>query len=167
MSPMAFICTTPDEKEDDLRSLGSLLEEMDYDVHFSRDVCHPQGQKTINYSLVEGEEVIVVCKRKLGREVFERNFFPGTEYFSYSMEGEPKELASQIHSDVTLKTARKVLAPAPIQKVLVVGGGVGGVYAALDIAEQGYPVYLLESSPSIGGIMAALDKTFPTMDCSI
>src|SRR5450756_1208210 len=75
------------------------------------------------------------------------------------MEGEPRELASQIHSDVTLRTAHKVLAPAPIQKVLVVGGGVGGVYAALDIAEQGYPVYLLESNPSIGGIMAALDKT--------
>jgi len=167
MSPMAFICTTPDEQEDDLKWLGNLLEGMDYDIHFSRDLCHPQGQKTIHFSLVEGEEVIVVCKRKLGKEVFQRNFFPRTEYFSYSLKGEPKDLASQIHSDVTLRTMHRVLAPAPIQKVLVVGGGVGGVYAALDIAEQGYPVYLLESDPSIGGIMAALDKTFPTMDCSI
>jgi heterodisulfide reductase subunit A-like polyferredoxin len=41
------------------------------------------------------------------------------------------------------------------------------VYTALDIAEQGYPVVVVERDPSIGGIMAALDKTFPTMDCSI
>jgi heterodisulfide reductase subunit A len=61
----------------------------------------------------------------------------------------------------------KVLGAAPLPKVMVVGGGVGGVYAALDIAEQGYQVVLVESDPSIGGIMAALDKTFPTMDCSI
>ncbi|MHB8896715.1 MAG: FAD-dependent oxidoreductase [Candidatus Geothermincolia bacterium] len=167
MSPMAFICTTPDEQEDDLKSLGGLLRNMDYDVFFSKDLCHPQGQKTMRNSLLEGEVVVAVCRRRLGREIFERNFFPRTEYFSYAMEGEPRELASQIHGDVTLRTMHKVLAPAPVQKVLVVGGGVGGVYAALDLAEQGYPVSLVESDPSIGGIMAALDKTFPTMDCSI
>ncbi|MHA1771950.1 MAG: FAD-dependent oxidoreductase [Candidatus Thorarchaeota archaeon] len=49
---------------------------------------------------------------------------------------------------------------------LVVGGGVAGMQAALDIAGQGYKVYLVEKSPSIGGRMAALDKTFPTLDCS-
>ena len=51
--------------------------------------------------------------------------------------------------------------------VLVVGGGIGGIQAALDLAESGYYVYLLEKSPSIGGVMAQLDKTFPTCDCSI
>jgi heterodisulfide reductase subunit A len=51
--------------------------------------------------------------------------------------------------------------------VLILGGGVGGIQAALDIAESGYKAYLLESSPSIGGIMATLDKTFPTNDCSM
>ena len=51
--------------------------------------------------------------------------------------------------------------------VLVVGGGIGGIQAALDLAESGYYVYLLEKSPSIGGIMAQLDKTFPTNDCSM
>jgi len=51
--------------------------------------------------------------------------------------------------------------------VLVVGGGIGGIQAALDLAESGYYVYLLEKSPSIGGVMAQLDKTFPTNDCSI
>jgi len=51
--------------------------------------------------------------------------------------------------------------------VLVVGGGIGGVQAALDLAESGYYVYLVEKSPSIGGVMAQLDKTFPTNDCSM
>jgi len=50
---------------------------------------------------------------------------------------------------------------------LVVGGGVAGIQAALDLAEGGHQVYLVEKEASIGGIMAALDKTFPTMDCSI
>jgi heterodisulfide reductase subunit A len=53
------------------------------------------------------------------------------------------------------------------QAALVVGGGVAGIQAALDLAEAGYQVYLVEKEPSIGGIMAALDKTYPTMDCSI
>jgi heterodisulfide reductase subunit A len=51
--------------------------------------------------------------------------------------------------------------------VMVVGGGVGGIQAALDLADSGYYVYLVESSPAIGGVMARLDKTFPTNDCSM
>ncbi|MDR1573900.1 MAG: FAD-dependent oxidoreductase [Clostridiales Family XIII bacterium] len=50
--------------------------------------------------------------------------------------------------------------------VLVIGGGIGGIQAAHDLAEMGIPVFLVESSPSIGGRMAQLDKTFPTNDCS-
>jgi heterodisulfide reductase subunit A len=51
--------------------------------------------------------------------------------------------------------------------VLVVGGGIGGMQAALDLAESGYFVYLVEKSPAIGGVMAQLDKTFPTHDCAM
>ncbi len=51
--------------------------------------------------------------------------------------------------------------------VLVVGGGIAGIQASLDLADLGFNVYLVEKSPSIGGRMAQLDKTFPTMDCSI
>ncbi len=51
--------------------------------------------------------------------------------------------------------------------ILVIGGGIAGIQAALDLGDAGYHVYLVEKAPSIGGIMAALDKTFPTMDCSI
>jgi heterodisulfide reductase subunit A2 len=50
---------------------------------------------------------------------------------------------------------------------LVIGGGVAGIQAALDLADAGHQVYLVERQPSIGGIMAQLDKTYPTMDCSI
>jgi heterodisulfide reductase subunit A len=50
---------------------------------------------------------------------------------------------------------------------LVIGGGVAGIQAALDLADAGHKVYLVEKEASIGGIMAALDKTYPTMDCSI
>ena len=51
--------------------------------------------------------------------------------------------------------------------VLVIGGGIAGIQASLDIADQGFKVYLVEKTPSIGGSMARLDKTFPTNDCSI
>ena len=50
---------------------------------------------------------------------------------------------------------------------LVIGGGVAGIQSALDLADAGHQVYLVERQPSIGGIMAQLDKTYPTMDCSI
>ena len=50
--------------------------------------------------------------------------------------------------------------------VLVIGGGIAGIQASIDLAESGQKVYLLESSPAIGGVMASLDKTFPTNDCS-
>jgi heterodisulfide reductase subunit A len=51
--------------------------------------------------------------------------------------------------------------------VMVVGGGISGIQAALDLAETGFKVYLVEKSPAIGGHMAQLDKTFPTNDCSM
>jgi heterodisulfide reductase subunit A len=53
------------------------------------------------------------------------------------------------------------------QRALVIGGGVAGIQSALDLADNGFDVILVEKQPSIGGVMAQLDKTFPTMDCSI
>ena len=54
-----------------------------------------------------------------------------------------------------------------IGDVMVVGAGISGIQAALDLATAGYKVYLVEKSPAIGGHMAQLDKTFPTNDCSM
>ena len=51
--------------------------------------------------------------------------------------------------------------------VLVVGGGISGIQASLDLASAGFRVYLVDKAPSIGGHMAQLDKTFPTNDCSM
>ncbi len=51
--------------------------------------------------------------------------------------------------------------------VLVVGGGISGMQAALDLANSGFYVYLADRSPSIGGMMAQLNKTFPTNDCAM
>ena len=51
--------------------------------------------------------------------------------------------------------------------VMVVGSGIAGMQAALDAANSGFFVYLVEKSPAIGGVMAQLDKTFPTNDCSM
>lgn len=55
----------------------------------------------------------------------------------------------------------------PKGSVMVVGGGIAGMQAALDIANSGFFVYLVEKSPAIGGKMAQLDKTFPTNDCAM
>jgi heterodisulfide reductase subunit A-like polyferredoxin len=51
--------------------------------------------------------------------------------------------------------------------VMVVGGGIAGMQAALDLANSGYFVHLVEKSPAIGGTMAQIDKTFPTNDCAM
>lgn len=86
-----------------------------------------------------------------------------------------KENATQKAKDlVKMAVARaRLLRPqteteVPVtRKTLVLGGGVAGIQAALDLADQDYQVYLVEKEPSIGGKMAQIDKTFPTMDCSI
>jgi heterodisulfide reductase subunit A len=64
--------------------------------------------------------------------------------------------------DVTTEVKRDNGSPA----ALVIGGGIAGMQTALDIADAGFKVYLVEREPSIGGRMAQLDKTFPTLDCS-
>ena len=51
--------------------------------------------------------------------------------------------------------------------VMVVGGGIAGMQASLDLADSGYYVYLIERNPAIGGVMSQLDKTFPTNDCAM
>jgi len=66
-----------------------------------------------------------------------------------------------------IEKLRKHLTDGNIGDVLVVGGGVSGVQASLDLANVGFKVYMVDKAPAIGGHMAQLDKTFPTNDCSI
>jgi heterodisulfide reductase subunit A len=62
---------------------------------------------------------------------------------------------------------KPVATGAPIGAVMVVGGGVAGMQSALDLANSGYYVYLVERSSAVGGLMSQLDKTFPTNDCAM
>jgi heterodisulfide reductase subunit A len=55
----------------------------------------------------------------------------------------------------------------PVGSVMVVGGGIAGIQSALDLANSGYYVYLVEKSSAVGGLMSQLDKTFPTNDCAM
>ncbi len=85
-----------------------------------------------------------------------------------------KKLATQKAKAMTLAAIKRVPFQEPLEpiivninpNVLVVGGGVAGIQAALEIADSGWHVYLVEREPSIGGHMAQFDKTFPTLDCS-
>ena len=61
----------------------------------------------------------------------------------------------------------KIAADNNFGDVMVVGGGISGIQATLDLADAGFKVYLVEKSPTIGGKMAQLDKTYPTNDCSM
>jgi heterodisulfide reductase subunit A len=61
----------------------------------------------------------------------------------------------------------KIMGSSNFGDVLVLGGGISGIQASLDLATAGYKVYLVEKAPAIGGHMAQLDKTYPTNDCSM
>ncbi len=89
--------------------------------------------------------------------------------------GHDREGALEKAKDLTAAAVAKAAFLTPLdmievpvsKKALVIGGGVAGINAALDLAEQKIPVILVEKEPTIGGVMAQLNKTFPTMDCSI
>jgi len=78
-----------------------------------------------------------------------------------------KDLVAMSVSRVSRLVPQHELTVPVARKALVIGGGVAGIQSALDMADAGYKVYLVEKSGSIGGRMAQIDKTFPTMDCSI
>ena len=82
------------------------------------------------------------------------------------MEKEPAKIEDQVRNSLA-DNIRKSFADSNFGDVLVVGGGISGIQAALDLGTAGFKVYLVEKAPSIGGHMAQLDKTFPTNDCSM
>ena len=74
------------------------------------------------------------------------------------------ELTSSFKSQIS---SFKSQSEKNIGSVMVVGGGITGMQAALDLADSGFYVYLIEKNPVVGGVMAQLDKTFPTNDCTM
>jgi heterodisulfide reductase subunit A len=78
-----------------------------------------------------------------------------------------KDLVASAVAKACLLEPQEELTVPVTRRALVIGGGVAGIEAALELADAGHPVVLVEKKPSIGGIMAQLDKTYPTMDCSI
>ena len=81
------------------------------------------------------------------------------------METELERIQDQVRKSLA-DSIRNSLESSHYGDVLVVGGGISGVQASLDLAASGFKVYLVDESPAIGGHMAQLDKTFPTNDCS-
>ena len=82
------------------------------------------------------------------------------------MESELESSQGQIHKSLA-DSIRESFEGNHFGDVMVVGGGVSGIQASLDLATSGFKVYLVDKAPAIGGHMAQLDKTFPTNDCSI
>jgi len=159
-------------------------------VHAStnRYSCSEPGQvgmvKDIREHALE-RVVIAACSPRLHEPTF-RTMVEEAGLNPYLLEmANIREHCSWVHDDPRVATAKakdlvrmaveraRLLEPQEVSRVpvrpaaLVVGGGIAGIQAALDLGDGGYHVYLVEKQPSIGGLMAKIDKTFPTMDCSI
>ena len=150
-------------------------------------VCSEPGQELIRQDIQEQklERVVVAsCSPRMHEITFQNAVAKaGLNPYYFAM-ANIREHVSWVIKDKEQATAKaKRLIRAAVSRVvlqeelfarkepvtdaaLVVGGGIAGIQAALTIAEAGYRVYLVERSPSIGGHMAQLDKTFPTLDCS-
>ena len=162
------------------------------DVVFScvnRYTCADPGQQEIKKFVVEhklNRVVVASCTPRMHEPTF-RNCVAEVGLNPYLFEMAnirehcswvhlyDKEAATEKAKDsvkISVARARHLVAQTEMEvpvdrKALVIGGGVAGINAALDMADSGYQVYLVEKEPSIGGLMAQLDKTYPTMDCSI
>lgn len=151
--------------------------------------CADPGQNEIKKAIVEhnlNRVVVASCTPKIHEPTFrncvaEAGMNPYLfemanirEHVSWVHQNEKDAATDKAKAIVRAAVARaRLLEPqieaevAVEQAALVIGGGIAGIQAALDLADAGHQVYLVEKEPSIGGIMAALDKTYPTMDCSI
>jgi heterodisulfide reductase subunit A len=155
----------------------------------NRYTCSEPGQAEIKKAIVENnlDRVVVASCSPRNYEPIFRECVAGAGLNPYLMTmANIREGVSWVHmGDVPAAThkAQEVVEMAvakarwlhPLHEAeakvtpgaLVIGGGIAGIQAALDLADAGHQVYLVEKAPSIGGKMAQLDKTFPTMDCSI
>jgi NADH:ubiquinone oxidoreductase subunit E/NAD-dependent dihydropyrimidine dehydrogenase PreA subunit len=154
---------------------------------FYKYMCSDPGQQLIKDDIKEHgltHVVVASCSPRMHEPTFKACVEEaGLNPYCFEM-ANIREQCSWVHKDMEMgtKKAYSLVAAAvaraallePLEKktigvtptALVVGGGIAGIQAALDIADTGYKTYLIERTPSIGGRMAQLDKTFPTLDCS-
>ncbi|WP_045211102.1 CoB--CoM heterodisulfide reductase iron-sulfur subunit A family protein [Desulfonatronovibrio magnus] len=151
-------------------------------------MCSDSGQELIKQDIREGlvdRVVVAACTPRTHEPIFRAAVeAAGLNKYLFEM-ANIRDQGSWVHPDepeLATEKAMKLLASAvgkasrlkPLedkyvdvtQAALVIGGGVAGISSALELANMGYTTYLVEKDPSIGGIMAQLDKTFPTNDCS-
>lgn len=150
-------------------------------------MCSEPGQNMIQEAIREHKLdriVVASCSPRLHEPTFQRCVeAAGLNPYMVEM-ANIREQCSWVHErtpeatqhaiDLVRMAVAKVAKNEPLtrsrlditRKALVIGGGVAGIQAALDIADAGYPVVLVERTPSIGGHMAQYDKTFPTLDCA-
>jgi heterodisulfide reductase subunit A len=159
-------------------------------VAFAVDIkytCSEPGQAMIQDAIKEHDLdriVVASCTPRMHEPTFRKTLADaGLNPYLFEM-ANLREQCSWVHTDKAVatekaidlvrmavaKVARNVeLFPSTIpinKRALVIGGGIAGMQAALDIADSGHQVILVEREPSVGGKMAMLDKTFPTLDCS-
>ncbi len=150
-------------------------------------MCSSLGQELIEKDIKElglTRVVVAACSPHLHEKTF-RTAAKNAGLNPYLVElASIREQVSWVHSDKVVATAKakavvsgavsRVIENRPLEEIkvpinpntLVVGGGIAGIQSALEIANAGFHVYLVEREPSIGGHMAQFDKTFPTLDCS-
>ncbi|HDL15666.1 MAG TPA: CoB--CoM heterodisulfide reductase iron-sulfur subunit A family protein [Euryarchaeota archaeon] len=163
--------------------LGNVVVSKDY-----KYMCSDPGQKLIRDDIKEhnlNRVVVAACSPRMHEPTFRKAVEEAglnpflfeqaniREHDSWVHMKQPREATEKAKDLVRMAVARaKQLTPQEKPKVkvtesaLVIGGGVAGIQSALDLADMGFKVYLVEKTPSLGGKMAQLDKTFPTMDCS-
>jgi heterodisulfide reductase subunit A2 len=153
----------------------------------NRYTCSEAGQEMIKVDIREQHltrVVVASCSPRMHEITFQNACEAAglnRYYFQMANIREQDSWVVKDHAQATAKAKRLINAAvarvshhmplqqrkeAVTQAALVVGAGIAGIQAALTIAEAGYQVYLVEKKPSIGGRMAQLDKTFPTLDCS-
>ena len=164
------------------KALPSVVVTRDY-----KFMCSDPGQDLIRNDIKElglNRVVVASCSPRLHESTFRRTL-ASADLNPYLFEmANIREQCAWVHQDREKATekakalvsaaVRRVFCHEPLEKkvvsvnpcTLVLGAGIAGIQAALEIADSGHKVYLVEREPSIGGNMARLDKTFPTLDCS-
>jgi len=162
-----ILCPCPDLPAE-VAALARRLENLGAPVHLAPALCSPAGlQELDSLGTAAGEVLIAACGPQRVAAFRDPPGAPLPPVVDLLTATDLEEAAARVAAALARPPAPAPEVPAPPRAVLVIGGGIAGVQAALDLAEAGIQVHLFDTALSIGGTMARLDKTFPTLDCSI